>query len=292
MTVLERRYRWLLRCYPRAYRTAHGGELLDLLLDSATPGRRVPEAREVVGLVSGGLQARVHELARGNPWGDGLHLGVTAIMVANTAALLPYFGSLPIWVVMSLAALLAILRGRTLLALPLVVATGAKATTIAAGGQLFELTLIPVYPDFLTDRALYSTTSPVAVAAGYILVAASLLILRGVRHPRSGWWLAALPLVAWSGPEWISEGGESFPLGLNRLVLEAALIALGAWAGHVSRDPRWALGSALYLLVFSAEMAQHLDFLSRQHLAYWGLLTFLTVAAAALPYRYRRHPLD
>ncbi|MFI6484148.1 hypothetical protein ACIBH1_39925 [Nonomuraea sp. NPDC050663] len=292
MTVLERRYRWLLRCYPRAYRTAHGGELLDLLLDSARPGRRVPEAREVVGLVSGGLQARVHELARGNPWWDGMHLGVTAIMAANTAALLPYFGSLPIWVVMSLAALLAILRGRTLLALPLVVATGAKATTIAAGGQLFELTLIPVYPDLLTDRALYSTTSPFAVAAGYILVAASLLVLRGVRQPRSVWWLAALPLVAWSGPEWISEGGESFPLSLNRLVLEAALIALGAWAGHVSRDPRWALGSALYLLVFSTEMAQHLDFLSRQHLAYWGLLTFVTVAAAALPYRYRRHPLD
>ena len=37
---LERRYRMLLRCYPRAWRRAHGDEMVGLLLDQAGDQRR------------------------------------------------------------------------------------------------------------------------------------------------------------------------------------------------------------------------------------------------------------
>ncbi|WP_246080080.1 ABC transporter permease [Nonomuraea mesophila] len=95
--TLERRYRALLRAYPRAYRTAHGDELLDVLLESADPGRTVPVPREAWGLLAGGVRSRIVHLATGNPWKDGLHLGVTALAALQLAALLPYAGALPLW---------------------------------------------------------------------------------------------------------------------------------------------------------------------------------------------------
>lgn len=55
---LERRYRRLLRWYPRAYRAAVGAELVTTLLDAAGPDRRRPSRREVVDLARGGLRQR------------------------------------------------------------------------------------------------------------------------------------------------------------------------------------------------------------------------------------------
>ncbi|MEO3802345.1 hypothetical protein [Nonomuraea sp. B1E8] len=52
MSALERRYRRLLRAYPRAYRAEHGDELLDVLLESAGPGRTAPVPREAWGLLA------------------------------------------------------------------------------------------------------------------------------------------------------------------------------------------------------------------------------------------------
>ncbi|MFI6817373.1 hypothetical protein ACIBG7_33595 [Nonomuraea sp. NPDC050328] len=293
MTRLERRYRAMLRFYPADYRDAHGDELLDVLLETAEPGRTLPAARECAGLVVGGVQARVRANTRTNPWWDGLHLGLTAIMVAQAAAFLPYTGSVPIWTALSLAALLAVLRGHHLIALPLVALTGVKAFTISDGQQFFELTLLPVYPDLLTDQPLFRSTTPFAVSATYVLVAVGLIALASRRagHVRSGWWLALAPALAWMGPEWMDRD-LGYPLSLSRLILEAALLGAGVWAGYLARDPRWALGGALYLVAVSTEMAQHLSDLTGQHLGYWGLLGFMTFAAAAVPYRQRRHALD
>jgi hypothetical protein len=57
MTELERRYRWLLRAYPRAYRQYRADEMLETLLATADNPRR-PSLREAASLVVGGLRAR------------------------------------------------------------------------------------------------------------------------------------------------------------------------------------------------------------------------------------------
>lgn len=57
MTELERRYRWLLRAYPRAYRQYRADEMLETLLATADDTRR-PSLREAAALVVGGLRAR------------------------------------------------------------------------------------------------------------------------------------------------------------------------------------------------------------------------------------------
>lgn len=293
MTALERRYRRIMLAYPLPYRRAHGDELLDVLLESAEPDRRLPDPREAAGLIVGGLRARALAAAEGNPWWDGLHLGVTAMAAANLAEFLPYTNSLPIWTLLSTLALLAVMRGMPLVALPLVLVTGAKAVAIASGAQLFDPTLIPVFPGFLTGDALFSTSSPAAVTITYGLAACCLLALaarRGQGHTRSWWWLAAVPIAAWAGPAWMEEG-TAFPLSLSRMVLELAVLGVAVWLGREANDPRWGFGAALYLVTASVGLGQHLDVLTRPHFAYWGLLAFLTVLSAAMPYGHRRRAL-
>ncbi|RJL30417.1 hypothetical protein [Bailinhaonella thermotolerans] len=278
MTPLERRYRGFLLAYPRDYRAAHGGELLGLLLDTAPPGRTVPDPREVAGLVSGGVRARLAAATRRGPaWADGLHLGATALTAVQFAALLPYAPAIPLWTALSALALLAVMRGRPFLALPLVLLTGAKSVAIAAGTPLFDTTLLPVFPAVLADSPLFARTGPVAVAAGYALAGAALLVLaaRGRRAaPRSWWWAAAVPLAAWT------PAAAPHPLDAGRIALELCLLALAVWASRLTRDPRWSLGAILYLLAASATLTPHLQTPASRHLAYWTLLTALTATAA------------
>lgn len=294
MSPLEQRYRRLLLAYPRPYRQAHGEELLDVLLDCSAPGRTVPALKEATGLVAGGLRQRLSAATRGPAWADGLHLGVTALSVLHLAALLPYTRVVPVWTALSALALLAVLRGRVRLALPLILLTGAKAVSLAYGRQLFELTLLPVDADLLTGEALFEMTGPAAVATGYALALSGLLALAahgGTPRTRSWWWVAAVPLLAWAGPEWMSEE-SGYPLSLSRIALEVAVLGLAMWAGRRARDLRWAVGAGLYLLAASATLAQHAELLTQQHLAYWGLLAFLTFAAAFVPHGLRRHAVD
>jgi hypothetical protein len=56
--ALERRYRRLLRGYPRSYRRAHGDDLLTTLMDAAEPVRRRPTRADMVDLARGGLRQR------------------------------------------------------------------------------------------------------------------------------------------------------------------------------------------------------------------------------------------
>lgn len=67
---LERRYRGLLRVLPKPYREARGEELLSVLMEGASEGRRWPELREVFSLTRLGLRVRV----RGT--GDGAVSGL------------------------------------------------------------------------------------------------------------------------------------------------------------------------------------------------------------------------
>ncbi|MDX3100708.1 hypothetical protein ACIBO5_19510 [Nonomuraea angiospora] len=295
MTSLERRYRRLLLAYPRQYRAAHGDELIDVLLESADSGRSVPVLREAWGLLAGGVRSRIVHLATGSAWEDGLHLGITAVAAANLAALLPYAGAVPLWTLLSALALLAVLRGRLPVAFPLTLVAGVKAVAVAGGWQVFEPTLLPVYPSVLTGRALFEDSSPFAVAFGYAVVLIGLLVLMSRRRQapriRSWWWPAAVVAVAWAGPRWM-EQDAMFPISLSRIAAEAAAFGLAIAGCYLARDHRWALASGIYLLVRSVELTVNSDFLTRQHLAYWGLLAVLALGAASVPFRRRRHCLD
>ncbi|MEV0145089.1 MULTISPECIES: hypothetical protein [unclassified Nonomuraea] len=294
MTALERRYRRLLLAYPRQYRTAHGDELLDVLLESAAPGRSLPVPREAWGLILGGLRSRIVHQATGSAWADGLHLGVTAVSAANLAALLPYAGSLPVWTLLSALALLATLRGRVRAAIPLTGVAAVKAVAIAGGRPVFDLTLLPVSPSWLTDGGLFAWSSPFVVGAGYAVALSGLVVLAWRGQPpraRSWWWWAAVVAVAWAGPQWLPED-NTVPLSLSRVVVELAAFGLAATGAYLARDLRWALAAGLYLPVASGELILHLNGLTRQHTAYWGLLVLLTLVSALAPYRQRRHCLD
>ncbi|WP_345392592.1 hypothetical protein [Nonomuraea salmonea] len=145
--------------------------------------------REAWGLLAGGVRSRVVHLAAGSPWKDGLHLGVTALAAVQLAALLPYAGSLPLWTAVSALALLAVLRGWVWAAVPLTLAVGMKAVAIAGGRQIFDLTLLPVYPSPLGDHALFADGDPYVVAGGYAVTLAGLGGAGGARTA------AACPVV-------------------------------------------------------------------------------------------------
>ncbi|WP_433247649.1 hypothetical protein ACQPYK_47405 [Streptosporangium sp. CA-135522] len=292
-TSLERRYRRLLLAYPRGYRSDYGDELVGLLLDTAEPGTSLPSQKEAAGLIAGGLRARVTYMTESPPWADGLHLGATVLTVVNLATLVPYARSLPLWVALSALAVLAVLRGWVRLALPLVLLTGAKAGALATATPVLGHTLLPVFPDSLITGALYSTGGLYGAVAGHALAVASLSALAVRRRPvraRSWWWLSLVPAIAVADPTWLGrlEGASPPPV---RAAAEIILLGLAIWAGRLSRDPRWALASATYLAAVSVSFAENIDNLSRQGVAYWGLLAFLTLAAVAVPYGYRRHAL-
>jgi hypothetical protein len=59
MDVLERRYRWLLRAYPAAYRDTHGHEIVSTMLDLAPPHRRHPTLAESTDLLLHAVRCRV-----------------------------------------------------------------------------------------------------------------------------------------------------------------------------------------------------------------------------------------
>ncbi|NUW35071.1 hypothetical protein HTZ77_27105 [Nonomuraea sp. SMC257] len=59
MSELERRYRRLLRLYPRDHRARHEEEMLGVLMETAEPGRRRPHPRDVTDLLIGAAALRL-----------------------------------------------------------------------------------------------------------------------------------------------------------------------------------------------------------------------------------------
>ncbi|MFF0305916.1 hypothetical protein ACFYSC_00745 [Streptosporangium sp. NPDC004379] len=291
MTRLERGYRRLLLAYPAGYRRAHGDELVDVLLDTAEPGRRRPEPREALGLLMGGLRTRVEHAATGPARRDGLHLGVTALAVANLAALLPFAAAIPLWTALSALAVLAVLRGRVRPALPLLLLTGAKATAIAAGVPLFDHALMPIESGLRPHEGLFATTGPQVVALSYALTLAGSLVLAAGARPlrtRSWWWLAVAPALC-AGP--VLMGESVFPVGVVRAVVEPGLLVLAVWAARLARDPRWGVAALVHLLAVTVALAEHGPYLTVRHLAYWALLALPAVTAVMVARGHRRTAL-
>lgn len=71
---LERRYRVLLRAYPRSHRDRHADEMVGVLLADADPGQHTPGLRGTIDLVRGGLSVRLQRLMGlpGPHWQDAL----------------------------------------------------------------------------------------------------------------------------------------------------------------------------------------------------------------------------
>ncbi|MFF0306776.1 hypothetical protein ACFYSC_05070 [Streptosporangium sp. NPDC004379] len=291
---LERRYRRLLLCYPRRYRAEHGGEIIATLLETAEPGRALPPLREARALVSGGLRARIVAAADRPAWLDGLHLGVTALCAVQLATLVPYAASVPIWASLSALALLLVLRGRVRLALPVVALVAAKVCAITLGHPWLDPTLLPVdAPPAWHAGALYGGGGPVAPMVGYGLTFLGLLVLtphRGRLGRRSWLWLPAVPLLAGADPAGLDFGRGGDALDMVRTGLELALLLFAARAGHVARDPRWAVAAGVHLVAVCAVYAENLGVHSEPDLAHLAVVLLATALAAAVPYRARRHP--
>ncbi|MFC7647709.1 hypothetical protein ACFQX6_49870 [Streptosporangium lutulentum] len=248
--VLERRYRRLLRGYPRDYRSGYGGELIATLLDTAEPGRTVPSARESFALVAAGLRTRVIHATERPAWVDGVHLGVLALSVAQLAMLVPYATAVPLWVGLSALAVVLIMRGWVRTALPVTALVAVKICSITLGRTWLDLTLLPVFPDPLWGGgSLYGGGGPVAPMVGYTLVVLGLLAL-AAREPRSigarSWlWWAAIPALAGADPAGLDFTGGPGPLAVARVTMEIGILVLAIWAATwpATRAGRWPPGS-------------------------------------------------
>jgi hypothetical protein len=74
---LERGYRRLLACYPRAFRREHGEEVLAVLMASAAPGRKRPRLAESADVFWSALKMRLRgpgPASENRPWADALAL--------------------------------------------------------------------------------------------------------------------------------------------------------------------------------------------------------------------------
>lgn len=74
-TTLERRYRRLLSCYPAAYRTEYGEEMIGVLLASTQADQDRPTKADAFDLIGGGLRAWLRLLRTGDgdsPWRNTL----------------------------------------------------------------------------------------------------------------------------------------------------------------------------------------------------------------------------
>ncbi len=83
MTDLERGYRRLLVCYPRAFRRENGDEILGVLLSSARDGQRRAGLAESADLIRGGLRMR---LRPATPPPPATVRGAVRLMWAGAAA--------------------------------------------------------------------------------------------------------------------------------------------------------------------------------------------------------------
>lgn len=120
---LEKRYRRLLLCYPRAYRRERGTEIVDILAELAPPGRTRPTVREAVNLVRHGLRARL-----GRPGSRSV-----AVWAALTAI---------VWALFS-AAIASRLAWETARPLPSTVEASAIFATVTSGRHVSDVRRSP-----------------------------------------------------------------------------------------------------------------------------------------------------
>ncbi|MFG2048468.1 hypothetical protein ACGFIW_13700 [Micromonospora sp. NPDC048935] len=199
--TLHQAYRWLLACYPRAYRRQYEDELLGVLLDDAAPGQRRPTARDVSALLGGAVRAHVRQVGTRfsiDAWRDAAQvLGlIAALLLFVRAARVPVLhlamvaDSYPA----GIGEEFALWPGCLVAALWLVVAVsaafgwGRAAAAIAVGGAAYEVVRVAeVYGQYSTVRNLWP-----AVLAAMVPLALALRAPRPVPAVLARWRLGTL----------------------------------------------------------------------------------------------------
>jgi hypothetical protein len=291
--ILERRYRRLLRAYPKDYRAEHGEELIGTLMEAARPGAHRPSFRETLHLLAGGFTARVRATrAHGvPPWTDGLHLGVLVVALATFALfpVLPYV-NYPEWTALGIFLMVALVRGWVRVAAPLATVAAVSASwpmIPGLGGGPVTYNLGPMFGD-LAPVAPYWV---VAVGSAVLAVRRPIRLEEkakwwGATMPaRSPWWLL-VPLTGWTlqltqvptwEPMWV----------VGRAGAEVVVLLLVLAATLTARDGRWALAAAVYLVPGLVYLAENLLVTGARGFLYWGVLTAL-VAASLVAARWVR----
>ncbi|WP_055531068.1 hypothetical protein [Streptomyces graminilatus] len=271
--------RLLLAVYPESYRSRQGEELLTCLSE-AYPGRSWPPPREVLALVRAGVQARaravVDDTAR--PWWlDGIHL--TALVLA-ALALVPYLQDVWHWALridpggnaiafhfsgwypwargpgtgtrllpyglLPLVCLIALLRGRTWIALP------AAAAMIYAGATFNGNTLFG--DEGKSGLGYYGLGAPITahdlMLSGALCTACAVLAVcrpGRLRRHSYGWLVPVVLAMSVAGGLHVISVSPSFQRGLFALEV-AALVA--AWvATAATGDYRWLIPVATFAFI-------------------------------------------
>jgi Domain of unknown function (DUF1707) len=97
---LERGYRWLLACYPAAYRRVHEEEMLAVLMTAAPHGKRRPEIVEAADLIWGALRVRCQPSRNGAEpgWRDApAVVSVLLPLIVFIATAVHVAGALPVY---------------------------------------------------------------------------------------------------------------------------------------------------------------------------------------------------
>jgi hypothetical protein len=239
VSALERRYRALLRAYPRAYRAERGDEIVGTLLDDSRPDQRWPSGRDVRALALGGLRQRAgaDRLPEGTLWRDALALALVMVLVSVVVARLGRTLVLPgslaeaalrlVTAVMATGALVALLLRRFGLGLLLVALTAGLFAWSAGPWLQSEIMVAQV---------------PVLAAAIGVAVAARRGHRTGGAPPRTTATLVAVAAVL-AVPMELAQAGSPLAVPAMPFALMAVSAALAVVAAAV--DPRLPVAVAM-----------------------------------------------
>ncbi|MEV8373110.1 hypothetical protein AB0P21_10265 [Kribbella sp. NPDC056861] len=265
--------RLALVAYPKTYRDGHGDELLACLTE-LHPGRAWPPLHEATALVRGGLRARVQAATAHGPWWvSGLQL---AALWLTLLALTPYLQDIWTWALhldpgsdainfhfngwypwaigegtrtrllpyglLPLIAFIALLRGRTWIAVP------AAAAMIYAGVSSSD-----VFGDRGVAGVIYYGLGAPILAHDIFLpvlllgICAILAVANGSRRYSYGWLIPVVLAMFVAGGLHLTAGGPWFQRG--QFVLELAVLIAAGWATITTRDYRWTIPVGAFAIV-------------------------------------------
>ncbi|GAA1273691.1 hypothetical protein Psi02_04480 [Planotetraspora silvatica] len=287
--ALERRYRSLLRAYPKIYRDSHGDELVSTLMEASDPQAGRPALREAFALIAGGFAARARNARpEGVPWwADGLHLGVLAVATTTFALEIsirsgPIWDALdrPVWTLGAIVLMVAIIRGWVWLALPLalIAALDTSRWLFLDGSDHGVLKVGPFY-------------TSVGQMLPYWIVVIGLAVLAvrtGKRLPTRSWSWLLIPALVWVAEYAVPIYGFLGLKHLFRAGVEVLALGVVIWATVAIRDARWALAAALYLIPGLTYFGETLLLHGRNAFAYWGVLTLLVLTSFVAAGRTRQ----
>ncbi|MEE6306520.1 hypothetical protein V1634_06730 [Plantactinospora veratri] len=307
MSLLERRYRRLLRLLPATHRTARGEELLGLLLD-LDHGRRYPSRHEALHIIALAIRLRLTTpvttaalttglsallVAAGTqPAGDTLDLFTGAALATDMPAIIASWPQLAVLALPPLAPLVAWLCGATRSALTL----QAGCLTVVVGWFIVDV-LNGAAMGASPGQQLLAFTVPVLIL---VLLAIAARERWTAPRPRLFWWaLLPLGILAWKGTgEWGRHGVyvlDSVPTILG--ILTAATAAVGAAFAVRRHRPAVIIGVGLTGFVagwlipdplLSNTAMRHFD---GQPLPLAILITVIAATMTGISHLARRHNL-